>query len=102
MLWHLFWYHVLYQDLWLPLWPNLAASLVVYIFVTIKVRALKKIQREESRLNAERHQILLDKHAELKQHVSDAIGQSGQPVHITQNIGPEFSPQTLDTDAARE
>lgn len=30
------------------------------------------------------------------------VGQTGQPVQITQNIGPEFSPQTLDTDAARE
>lgn len=51
-------YHWVYIDGWCPIWPNLAASLIVYVFVFFKVRAMQDLQKEQVRM----HQKLLDLH----------------------------------------
>ena len=48
-------YHWLYLDFWCPLWPNIAASAVVYAFVTVKLQAMQKLHEEALALQARHH-----------------------------------------------
>lgn len=48
-------YHWLYQDLWIPLWPNLAASLVVYVFMWVKLRSMQKMHAELKEMHLRHH-----------------------------------------------
>jgi len=48
-------YHWIYLDAWVPIWPNLAASLVVYIFVYLKMRSLAKVHEELKTLHIQHH-----------------------------------------------
>ena len=46
-------YHWVYIDAWCPIWPNLAASLIVYVFVFLKVRSMQEIQKEQVKVHQE-------------------------------------------------
>jgi hypothetical protein len=48
-------YRWVIEDLWYPLWPNLAASLVVYVFVWLKLRAMQEMHRELKDLHNRHH-----------------------------------------------
>ncbi len=62
-------YHWLYLDLWCPIWPNLAASLIVYVFVWWKLHTMQK-------LHEELREIQLRHHRELKQAIGKETGTS--------------------------
>ena len=50
-----FLYHWVYLDFWCPLWPNIAASAVVYAFVTVKLRTMQKLHEETLAVQARHH-----------------------------------------------
>ena len=49
-----FLYRWLYVDFWVPVWPNIAAGILVAAWVTLKLRAQRRLQ-EELRDIHERH-----------------------------------------------
>lgn len=48
-------YHWVWLDFYVPVWPNLVASLIVYVFVLAKIRALRKLHEELKELHARQH-----------------------------------------------
>jgi hypothetical protein len=46
-------YHWFYLDAWCPIWPNLAASLIIYVFLIVKMRSITKLHEEQVRLHDE-------------------------------------------------
>lgn len=66
-------HHWILIDFWDLVWPNLAASLIVFIFVYLKVRSVKK-------LNEELKELHLKHHHELKEAVAQVTGTSSPAI----------------------
>lgn len=63
-----FFYHWVWMDLWGPVWPNLVASLVVYVFVFLKMRALADLHKEITSLQVRHH----EEHMSILREIKDA------------------------------
>lgn len=50
-----FLHQYLYVDFWVPVWPNLAAGIVVAVWVTLKLRAQRDWQAEMKRMHERHH-----------------------------------------------
>lgn len=65
-------YHYLYQDFYSPVWPNLVASLVVYVSVMVKLRALRKLHEELRDLHERHREELAKAHKGLSAVIAEA------------------------------
>lgn len=65
-------YHWLVLDLWYPVWPNLAASLIVYTFVVLKLRAIRELHEETKRMHERFHHEHMEALSSLAPEVNDA------------------------------
>ena len=68
-------YHWIYLDGWCPIWPNLAASLIVYVFVFLKMRSMTKLHEEQVRL----HKQMLEVQNRHHQEHMDALSEIRSP-----------------------
>jgi hypothetical protein len=59
-------YHWVYQDAWVPIWPNLAASLIVYVFVYLKLKAMTDLHKEMLAVQDRHHREHMTKLDEIK------------------------------------
>jgi hypothetical protein len=57
-------YHWIYLDAWCPIWPNLAASLIIYVFLLVKMRSITKLHEEQVKLHDELKALHTEHHHE--------------------------------------
>lgn len=60
-------HHWFWIDFWTPVWPNLVASLVVYVFVFLKMRTITDLHKEQVRLHDELKNLQVRHHGEHMQ-----------------------------------
>lgn len=65
-------YHWLWLDFYVPVWPNIVASLVVYVFVMVKLRALRKLHEELRDLHERHREELAKAHQGLSAVIAEA------------------------------
>lgn len=69
-------YHWIYIDGWCPIWPNLAASLIVYVFVFLKMRSMTELHKEQVKLHDELKVMQSRHHKEHMQMLTEIKAQS--------------------------